>query len=257
MPDDAFNSFFASHYDDLYDEKDYEGEVNYVIDLFDRYDRTVESVLDIGCGSGNHAVELVDRGFAVHGIDKSLEMVRVAREKIDRQRGDAPISIERSSIEDFVTDETFDAAIAQFNVFGYITETAAFMAALRSVRNALDNDGVFVFDTWYGPAVLDIKPETRYRKVTVEEGTIHRIATPSLDPERNMVELTYDMLQVDGNIVLSNERESHPIRYYFQPEIELLLEQAGFSLHDVHEYKDPESEIGLDTWSVTWVALPS
>jgi ubiquinone/menaquinone biosynthesis C-methylase UbiE len=41
-----------------------------------------EQVLDIGCGTGIYTLELVRRGAQVIGVDPSIEMIRIAREKL-------------------------------------------------------------------------------------------------------------------------------------------------------------------------------
>ena len=43
---------------------------------------TPSTVLDAACGSGRHSVDLATRGHAVIGVDQSLEMLTLAREKV-------------------------------------------------------------------------------------------------------------------------------------------------------------------------------
>ena len=46
---------YSKYYDLLYQDKDYEGEVEYIIDLIEKYAPKTASVLELGCGTGKHA----------------------------------------------------------------------------------------------------------------------------------------------------------------------------------------------------------
>jgi SAM-dependent methyltransferase len=64
-------------------------------------------VLDVGCGPGRHAIELADRGIAVHGVDLSPEFVALARERA----GERPATFEILDVRDLAFVDEFDAAI--------------------------------------------------------------------------------------------------------------------------------------------------
>ena len=54
-------------------------EVRTLVRIF--RNRGVRSVLDIACGTGRHAISLVEKGYEVTGIDYSPSQIKVAREK--------------------------------------------------------------------------------------------------------------------------------------------------------------------------------
>ena len=88
-----------------------------------------------------------------------------------------------------------------------------------------------MFDVWYGPGVLSDKPSVRVKEVDFDENRLVRIAKPTMHIERNIVDVHYDIYVIDK---MSNTakriEETHSMRYFFQPEIEMLLERAGFEL---------------------------
>ncbi|MBU1107815.1 MAG: class I SAM-dependent methyltransferase [Candidatus Riflebacteria bacterium] len=69
-----------------------------------------DSVLDIGCGTGRHSIELARRGFKVTGVDISSGMLAVARKKAT----EAGVQIEfvECAAQDFVTEKRYDAVLS-------------------------------------------------------------------------------------------------------------------------------------------------
>ncbi len=67
------------------------------------------AILDVGCGTGRHSVELAKRGYKVTGIDLSAEMLKEAREKAEA----AGVNINwiRANATDFKLPGKFDAVI--------------------------------------------------------------------------------------------------------------------------------------------------
>ena len=80
----TWERFFDAHapdYDGNEFTKNTVAEVDFVLELLEL--PAGASILDVGCGTGRHAVELARRGYAVTGLDLSSEMLRVAAEAAD------------------------------------------------------------------------------------------------------------------------------------------------------------------------------
>ena len=145
----VFGRDYAAAYDDLYHDKDYQAECDVISQVFDTYAAgTVRRVLDLGCGTGGHAVILASRGYEVVGVDRSPEMLDRARAR------DSSASFELGEITSFNFGQTFDAVLMMFAVLGYQARNADVQAALATVRRHLTPGGLFFCDFWYGPAVL-------------------------------------------------------------------------------------------------------
>src|SRR5215216_5892037 len=79
----TFGSAYAQAYDLLYHDKDYSAECDFIENIFHRYgDRPIARVLDLGCGTGNHAFPLASRGYEVVGIERSESMLALAYNKL-------------------------------------------------------------------------------------------------------------------------------------------------------------------------------
>ena len=244
---------YSRYYDTLYREKDYEKECGYILSLIKTYG-TVEpnSLLDLGCGTGGHAVLLAEHFDRITGIDRSSDMLEIAGEKTSGVSN--RIDLMQSDISDFSLEETFDAAVSLFAVIGYLNTNEAVTNCFTAVRDHLNPKGLFMFDVWYGPAVLSQKPEDRYKIIENDTGKIIRFAGPVLKTMQDTVTVNYRILELDGDRVVNELEESHSMRYFFVPEVRYMLETCGFELLDVFPYLEQDTEPGQDDWNVMFIA---
>jgi SAM-dependent methyltransferase len=237
---------YASFYGLFNQEKDYAGETDYVAGLIRRYGNAGRTVLDLGCGTGGHAVELIKGGFEVKGIERSSDMAEIARDNgVDCEVGD---------ISQVKLENRFDVVVSLFHVMSYLTEDEALANCFRLSNEHLNPGGLFVFDAWYGPAVLAQKPERREKTVRSQEFELTRVAEPEMDPERNVVTVHYDFfLRSRATVYAETWQEAHPMRHFSLPEIEILAQNTGFQLLKAEEFLTgaPPSD---HTWGVCYIS---
>src|SRR3989442_14186093 len=78
---------FARYYDIIYHNLvNYEGDVDFIEAVFRRYHVNPRTILDLGCGTGNHDIPLARRGYQVTGLDQSPAMFSLARKKTTESR---------------------------------------------------------------------------------------------------------------------------------------------------------------------------
>jgi hypothetical protein len=127
-------------------------------------------------------------------------------------------------------------------------------AAFETARQHLAPGGLFIFDCWYGPAVLTERPEVRIRRLADERVSVTRLAEPVLHPNQNLVDVNYHVLIKDQQSGAFEElRETHTMRYLFSPEVELLLEATGFRLVKAEEFMTGQT-LGTRSWTAVFVA---
>ncbi len=248
-----YGEAYANEYDELYSEKDYQAECDLIEQTFRQFGKgEVRSVVDFGCGTGNHSIPLALRGYNVTGVDLSAEMLRVARQK----SVDAGVSINWTigDIRNTHVDGPFDAGLFMFSVLGYLLPNEDVMAALTTARRHIHTGGILIFDVWYGPAVLSIKPSDRAKVVPTFGGKVIRMVTPRLDVRRHICEVHYHLWRLTGDHVDAETEELHPVRYFFPMELELMLSQSGFVLSSLTAFPTLDCPADETTWNVFGVA---
>lgn len=249
MTQAVFGQDYAAAYDALYQDKDYAAECDLLERLFADYAGDARRVLDLGCGTGGHAIPLAERGYSVVGVDRSIDMLQRARERHTTAR------FEHADITSFELGETFDVVLFMFAVLGYLTDTRSIQAALSAARRHVRSDGLLVGDVWYGPAVLAQRPSERVKVIdTLTSGQIIRAASGALDMRREVCTVSYRVWRIEQGRVCAEVIEHHAMRYFFEPELELLLAGAGFELLRIGGFPDIAQEPSEQTWNVAFVA---
>lgn len=242
---------YAQYYDVLYQDKDYEGEAKYIAGLLKKYAPTAENLADLGCGTGKHAELLTSYGYTEHGVDMSEDMLRAASR---RAEGNDKLSFSCASLQDFTLEKPADAVTALFHVMSYQSTDAMVCEALRNIHGNVREGGTFIFDLWYGPAVLLQRPEFRVKRMESPAVKVTRIAEPVIRENENIVEVHYDVFVENKAAKTIHEiREKHVMRYFFKDEIVRFLKDAGFKLVDSFEFMTG-NPLSKDTWGSCFVA---
>lgn len=234
---EVFGPGYAAAYDTVYGPKDYAAECDLLERLFRDYGTGVRRVLDLGCGTGSHAALLAGRGYEVVGVDRSEEMLARAAAKAPEAR------FVRGDLRSVELGETFDAALLMFAVLGYQLENEEVLAALATAQRHLEPGGLLLFDVWYGPAVLTQRPERRTSRL----GDLVRTSSGELDTARDCCRVRI-RLELDDGAVEADE--THEVRYFFQPELRLLLGLSGFELLRVGAFPAFDRDPDETTWNV-------
>jgi SAM-dependent methyltransferase len=246
---------YSEYYDLLYRDKDYDAETNYVHALINTFHKEANSVLELGSGTGLHACLLAQLGYQVTGIDQSHTMLAKARaRKNSLQKSIADkLSFQEGDVRTYKSSEKFDAVISLFHVMSYMETDADLTAAIHTAKEHLKKDGLFIFDCWHGPAVLHDKPVSRTKNFENENISVTRISTPELFPERNVVNVHFDISiknkQTKEESVLY---ETHKMRYLFTEELTVLLNKTGLAIVCAEEWmtKQPLSDA---SWNACYI----
>jgi 2-polyprenyl-3-methyl-5-hydroxy-6-metoxy-1,4-benzoquinol methylase len=216
---------YANGYDKLCYTQGTLGEVDFIETELGG-DRT-RTILDIGCGTGRHTVELAKRGYTVTGFDLSETLIAKAKSKA----AEAGVSVEfiRADARTFRSDRLFDAAILMCEGAFPLMETDEMnYQILENAAHALKPGGKFIFTTLNAlfplfHSVKDFYLESNGQKT--EELTFDLMTFR----EHSKMEIADDSGR--PRTLVCDER------YYTPPEITWLLKSLGFKTIAIHGAK--------------------
>ncbi|MHC5673363.1 class I SAM-dependent DNA methyltransferase [Nostoc sp.] len=243
---------YARYYNLLYQDKDYVGEAQFIHRLIQSNAPDTAKILELGCGTGHHAILLAKEGYHIHGVDISQEMLNLAHEHRSQlpQKLAARLQFTYGDIRQVRLNEKFDVILSLFHVISYQTTNEDLLAAFATAKTHLKPGGIFIFDVWYGSAVLSFRPTVRVKRLENELIQVTRIAEPVMYPNENSVDVNYHVFIKDKSSGVVDElRETHTMRYLFKSEIEFLLNECQMQLLDYKEWLTNKIA-GFDTWGV-------
>jgi len=185
------------------------------------YDKSVR-ILDIGCGTGRHSIELAARGYRVTGVDLSDSMLARAREKAAERN--VRVDFLRKDARSLSFDREFGLVMMLCEGGFSLMETDEMnYAILRSAASALKEGGKFIFTTLNGLFPLFHSVRDFLAQAATKDGATYEKNTFDLMTfrDRSKTILTDD----DGNPMSLDSNE----RYYVPPEITWMLKSLGFS----------------------------
>ncbi len=158
-------------------------------------EKKLARVLDAGCGTGIHCLELAKRGYDVTGFDLSGEMLAIARKREAVAKTGAKFFPGNMSNFDF-GQQSFDAVISMHNAAMHLPSAGDFEKMLACTNRALVDGGLFVVDF------------SDYEKM-VEKGEFGEVFVDRFEREKTSV------IEVSENVLNSKERLLHERNTYF------------------------------------------
>jgi SAM-dependent methyltransferase len=187
------------------------------------------TVLDVGCGTGEHARLLTNHGFAVDGIDIEPAFVRIAAEKNPAGR------FVVADMSDFQLPTRYDAVLCLFSSIGYLRTLERVTRALACFRDHLALDGVALVEPWFPPGVLEANREF------IHSGEAHgvRVSRHSRTEINGTLSRLLFEYEIDDHGEVRRVSEVHELGLFTTEEMMQAFAAAG--LHADH---DPEGLTG-------------
>jgi len=228
-----------------HDQVPYDSWAEFVLSAFRRYGR-VESVLDVGCGTGQLLVRLQNARLRVLGVDASARMLASARARLGPY-----VSLTQLRLPDQALIECgpVDAVTACFDVLNYLVEGEAFERTILDIGEVLAPGGVFVFDL-----NTKHKLETVFANYNTGDDLddfayVWRNRYSPLTGVSTF-HVTFFVQSEEG--VFERSSEMHEERWFPTSRIESALVAAGLSLASrTDSYSD--REVTYETLRETWV----
>ena len=189
------------------------------------YDRNIR-ILDIGCGTGRHSIELAKRGYKVVGIDLSESMLKRAKEKALEEN--LPIDFQKHDARKLPFLDEFDLIIMICEGAFQLMETDEMnFQILQNAANALKSNGKLIFTALNGlfPLFHSVKD---FLNSNVKEGN----ATYDNHSFDLMTFRDYSAIYIEDDLGNKKKIQCNE-RYYVPSEITWLLKTLNFKTIDI------------------------
>lgn len=218
---------FARVYDELMDNVPYEEWAQFILNLLQDRKITEGLVLELGCGTGKLMTLLGKVGFDMIGVDNSVEMLQIAKEKTSQD-----FLYLLQDMREFELYGTVKAVISVCDSVNYITKKEELRKVFQLVNNYLDPEGLFIFD---------FNTEYKYREligetvIAEDREDVSFIWFNEYDEESHLNDIDLKVfVQEEGNIYRKFQEE-HIQRGYTLDEIKQLLEESGLIFLEAYE----------------------
>lgn len=252
----VFRGEYARLYDAMYAGKDYSHECDAMEAAIQRFGdgSTYRTVLDLGCGTGNHSVALGKRGYEVSGVDLSEDMLAVARDKAAAAGVHA--SFHHGDMRDTYLGRTFDVALILFAALGYQTEDAAVAATLANARRHLRPGGLLLLDVWHLPTLVREGAPDRITVTDLPEGELIKASTRTLRTGSPVVDVRMRVWRIERRTLTGRADETHRMRAFAREELERWLAAAGLTPRAFFAFPHLDRPVADGTFDLGCVAAP-
>ncbi len=204
------------------------GECNFIEEEINR-DKSLK-IIDIGCGTGRHSIELVKRGYQITGIDLSESQLKRAREKAKEQG--VEIDFQKRDARDLPFKGEFDLAIMLCEGGFSLMETDEMnFEILKNATKVLNDKGKLIFTTLNGLFPLFHSVKEFYKSATKEGGAECKGCSFDLMTFRDYNTTVFEDDSGNKEELKCNER------YYVPSEITWLLKTLGYKKIDIFGVK--------------------
>lgn len=244
-----FNERYSALYELIYAEKSYHAEVECIKQLLSDHSSKAQTILNFGCGTGKHDILLAALGFRITGVDRSKEMLKLAKNK-ETSGNPNFLHVDES---DLIANDSMDVSLCLFDVFSYFNEDSEISNFFQFINEKTKPLSPLIFDFWYLPAVINLKPETRKKTFSMGNTHVTRVCEPSMEVSTSCIEATHQFFLEDEKGI-ETFSETHRMRCFTKNEIRRVLHDNGFELKSLGTWGNPLKEPDLNDWSVLAVA---
>lgn len=224
---------FAYYYDSLMDEEFYEKYLHFILDH-----AKFDTVLELGCGTGQMSIRLSQLQKTVYATDLSPQMLEVA--KYNAANANVDLMLGRIDMCDFKINEPVDLILCLCDSLNYVHKLKKIQKVFDNVYAALKDKGTFIFDVHslhkINVTFLDYKEENKeedfyfsWQVKKEDEGKIHH-------------HVIIDDFENDDHVDEEHYQQTYPIETYIE-----MLKTSGFNkinyYSDFHEYDSEDDRV--------------
>jgi SAM-dependent methyltransferase len=223
------NSFseYAKYYDQIYSDKNYKAEAQYISKILKK--KNLE-ILEIGCGSGEHAVRLHKLGYKLIGVDSSGKMISIAKRKNKKI-----IFLKRDG-RYFRSKKKFDAIILLFHVINFFKSQRELNSFFLNSAYNLKKNGVIIFDFINLNALKEHHPTKKKKIINLKkEQFLIRKTFPTFNNVTKIFTIKFKILIYQSKSLIKQFLEIHRLKIHSEKELKKSYE-SYFRLFKVYKW---------------------
>ena len=221
---------FSLTYDLLTQDVDYPNRSNYILSLFEKFDRTPTLLLDLACGTGGFSNCFAKKGISVIGVDISPDMLNVAQNNSKEKNLDVLYLCQDATELDLYG--TVDGAVCCQDSLNHILSFEDLCKALSRVSLFLEKDRLFIFDLNTPYKHQEILGNNTF---VLEEENLFCVWQNQYTKESNTVDIALDFFKETEEGLYERSSEIISERAYTEKEIALALERASLKIEGIFE----------------------
>jgi SAM-dependent methyltransferase len=190
-----------------------------------RYGIRFASAADIGCGSGTFLLHLAQFCYRLYGVDRSPEMLTLAR----RKTAGTGVRFLHQDLRGLQLPARVDLITCNFDTLNYLLRTEGLQTALERARDNLREGGHFAFDVITGAGEEGRTRDFVQRIRLPDASALWRLRT---DGNRRLSRVDMRWSSTGG---ARRWREVHVQRWHSLPRLCALLNRCGFSIRGIHD----------------------
>jgi SAM-dependent methyltransferase len=228
---------FAFVYDEVMDESLYQ---KWLLFTKSKLPAGTHSILELACGTGALACEFAKEGYQVTGLDLSEEMLMVAYNRAVEEAVNVAWVI--GDMLDLDDSEKFQAVTCFSDSICYMRNAQEVQQVFDGVYNALEDDGVFIFDVHSTYKIDHVFPNYSFHE-NEEDFAFLWDSYPGEKSHSIVHELTFFVKNEEEHF--NRYDEIHQERTYEIDYYQMMLESSGFM--NVKVYADFEDHVPKPT----------
>ena len=227
MENKFFKKDYSLLYDVIYSKKNYKAEANLTSQIIKKFHAPNIKILDIGCGTGEHTLELLKKGYKVTGIDFSNEMLKIAKKKLLSNKLYSNNLFNLNAYDVNKLEVKFNVILMMFNVIGYLDDVHFFFEKLK---DCLEPNALVFFDYWSEKAVKKNPPKTTKKEFLYKDFKATRISKGKIIKNKVKVDLILNIIKENKT---KSFDETHNVGFYDIRSLVKTIQKLGYKKKNI------------------------